>query len=367
MGPRQPEGDWGFRAEDPGGALGGYVAHWCFWWDDECQDRFSGLWGRDADEVADDIADRYGFGWPWLAPRVLPTRAPTTQALIESFLAEDWLVARTNGTNPRTVLDVSTVWGSFHVVRTRRSWFVPSATACAVCDREFWTGELPVWTYMQFGIGRYCQACCQRARDGRRRRWSGDEAVAALRELATSFGGIPTQAYGFEVLPPNAPPEDRDRWMRALCNMPDPVTLKQVVGVRDWFGALQVAGLVDDGRRTSRGTWCRAEDGHLCRSLLEKSIDDWMSRRGLPHDREPRWPVHLTLNPHRLKRADWLLPSGAYVECVGMMEDPHYAEKITLKQRLAEDLGVKLYLVWPSDIYSLEGIFAEEVSSIGDI
>jgi hypothetical protein len=98
MEPRRPEGDWGFRAEDPGGALGGYVAHWCFWWDDGCQDRFARLWGRDADEVADELADRYGFGWPWLAPRVLPTRAPTTQARIEGFLPEDWLVARTDGT-----------------------------------------------------------------------------------------------------------------------------------------------------------------------------------------------------------------------------------------------------------------------------
>ncbi len=357
--------DWGFYPEDPGSPLVASGGGWCFWWDDECQSRFAEIWGPDADQVADGLADRFGFGWPWLAGTALPTRAPTTQARIEAFAADEALVARTNGTNPRTILGLSTVWGSFRVLRARRSWFVPTEAVCAVCGHRFWTGEVPVWTYTRFGVGRYCEDCCLRVRTGVQGNWRRPEAVTALRELAEAFGAIPKQAYAFEFLPLDAALERRDRCMRALCAMPDVRTLKYALGVSDWLGALQAAGLVGEARRTSRGTWCRADDGHLCRSLIEKSIDDWMARRGLAHEREPHWPAHPTLNSNGRKRADWLLPSGAYVECVGMMEDPDYAEKVRLKQLLAADLGLRIYLVGPTDLYALDQVFVDELLNLG--
>lgn len=358
---RRPEHDWGFYADDPRGALGGGVAWWYFWWNDDCQARFAELWGQDAEDVANDLADHFGFGWPWLVPRVLPSRAQATHARIEAFVRDEPLVARANGTNPRRLLEGSTVWGSFHLLRTRRSWFVPTEKICAVCGAEFWSGEVPVWTYTQFGVSRYCQDCCFAARTGVTRQWTRESAVAALRELAEAFGGIPRQAYAFEALPLTAAVEVRDRCMRALCAMPEVNALKELLGVQDWLGALQACDLIGEARPASRGTWCRAEDGHLCRSLIEKAIDDWMARKGLDHEREPRWTAHPTLNPNGRKRADWLLPSGAYVECVGMMEDPAYADKIRLKQRLAADLGVRLYLVGPTDLHDLDRIMKSEL------
>lgn len=355
------EHDWGFVAEDPRGALNGAVSNWCFWWDDWCQHRFAQLWGHDAEDVADDLADHYEFAWPWLASRALPVRACITQSRIEALCAEPRVVERANGTNPRVILDVSTVWGSFHVVRHRRTWPGPSLSSCAVCGAEFWSGELPVWTFVQFGIGRYCRTCCFRARTGTEiDRWTPEKAGQAIRELTDALGSIPRQAYAFEALPIDAPPHTRDRWMRALCAMPNVAVLKAMFDVGDWLGVLQAVGLVGETRRTGRGTWCRAEDGHLCRSLLERSIDDWFHRNGIHHECEPHWPTHPAHNPRGLKRADWLLDSGAYVECTGMMEDPNYLAKIKAKQHLAAELGLRLYLVGPTDLYALNRIFAAE-------
>lgn len=52
--------DWAFYSDDPRGALGGSVAHWCFWWNEIYQRRFEKIWGPDADALADEMADHHG-------------------------------------------------------------------------------------------------------------------------------------------------------------------------------------------------------------------------------------------------------------------------------------------------------------------
>lgn len=353
--------DWSFHADDPRGALEGAVANWCFWWTDETQARFEEAWGEDADVVADELADRYAFIWPWMIEDALPTRAPATQQRIEALIADPTLIGRTNGTNPATVLAVSTLWGAFQTVRKRRSWDPPRWQDCGCCGQRYFAGDPPVWTYRQFGPSRYCTDCCFNVRNGQEGAWTAGSVICAVRELAAVAETIPPQSYAFQPLPLSAPVQRRDRLMRALSAMPPLEMVKSTLGVADWLGVLQAAGLVEAGWRPSRGTWCRAEDGHRCRSLLEKSIDDWFNANGLAHDCEPVWPAHPELNPSGRQRADWRLPSGAYVECAGMLEDRGYKDKIARKQALAQALGIRLYVVAPSDLLDLATLFAAEL------
>lgn len=349
---------WAWVAEDPRGALGGSVKQWCFWWNEAAQAHFEQIWGADADEVADELADRFAFVWPWMIADVLPTRAPRTQARIEELLAEEGLILRTNGTNPLTVMSVSTTWGAFHTVRKRRRWDPPLFRVCPVCETEFFAGEVPVWTYRQFGPSRYCKGCCFGARDGAPGRHKRDSVIAAVREFAAASESIPKQAFAFELIPLDASEDRRDRLVRALHAMPPVATIKKVLRTSDWLGVLQATGIVGDGWRPSRGTWCRATDGHRCRSLLEKSIDDWLSAHELWHECEPAWPTHSVFNPSGRKRADWKLGDGSYVECLGMMTDSTYLAKVKEKQALAEAVGIQLYLVTPSDLLNLARVFA---------
>jgi hypothetical protein len=75
--------------------------------------------------------------------------------------------------------------------------------------------------------------------------------------------------------------------IRALAGMPPVQTIKQVLGQQDWFGVLRAAGVVGETWRPSRGALCVGTDGHRCRSLLEKAIDDWFAAKAIPHECEP--------------------------------------------------------------------------------
>lgn len=290
----------------------------------------------------------------------LAARAPNTFAHIEYLLSDEELIRRTNGTNPATVLSVSIRWGSFHVVRKRRTWAEPKELRCPVCEKMFWSGHLPIWTYRQFGTARYCKECCLRVRNSPNRKWSSKSLLPKLKNLSEAMGSIPAENYSFEPLA-GVPEAKKDRIVAALCDMPDAPVFKSTLGAKYWLNVLQMAGLVGETWRPSRGTWCIAEDGHRCRSLLEKSIDDWFSKNGLEHECEPYWPAHPVYNPTGKKRADWLLPSGSFVECVGMMSDEGYVAKIKEKQQLAIEMGIRLYLVSSSDILVLGGIFEDEI------
>jgi hypothetical protein len=303
------------------------VARWWYWWTDSHQDSFDQLWAPEGDRVADDLADLFGSGWPWLIGGALATGAPTVyERLVEfSEIVNSHSSERLHASHPESIA----TWGSFQLVRKRRSWREPSSMLCPVCEKDFWSGTVTSWALKKFGPPRYCMECCLQSRNGDlSRHWTADKVIQAIRELRDSFGAIPQQQFAFTPIPYDGPPDTRDRRMRALVSMPPVDTVKSVLKKKDWLGILQAAELVGETWRPSRGTWCRADDGHRCRSLLEKSIDDWFTRNGISHESEPRWPQHPELNPSGAKRADWLLIDGTYVECAGMMEDSTYATKI---------------------------------------
>jgi len=47
-----------------------------------------------------------------------------------------------------------------------------------------------------------------------------------------------------------------------------------------------------------------------------------------------------------------------------MMTDVAYAQKITQKQRLAAELGLRLYLIGPTDVLQLGTLLADEVFGV---
>ena len=219
-----------------------------------------------------------------------------------------------------------------------------------------------------FGPARYCEDCCWLANLYVRRdvQWSASQVKLRLKLLAEAIENVPTQAFATKPFPVDLPDETRDRWMRALVGMPDVSTIKQVLEVSDWLGALRAAEIVGDSWRPSWGTWCHANDGHRCRSFLEKSIDDWFTSHGIAHECEPYWPAHPILNPSGRKRADWLLADGTYVECAGMIDQPDYAVKIATKRELASQLDIRLVVVGPTDLHRLDVIFEARGASQSD-
>lgn len=105
------------------------------------------------------------------------------------------------------------------------------------------------------------------------------------------------------------------------------------------------AGLLEDGtRRLLRGTQCLARDGHLCHSLGEKTVDDFLTDLGLTHEREPRYPESNL-------RADFRL-GMTFVEFLGLKGQPEYDRKTAAKKLLCETAGLRLLLIEPKDLAS---------------
>jgi hypothetical protein len=343
--------DSAFRSDDPYGGSKNYD------WTYRDQEHFEKLWTAEGDQIADQLADRYAFGWPYLIARSLATSAPhTCKALMKLATSED----RPNSNlpdDPEFMFDHIAMWGSFHAVRKRRPWPEPSTVTCPICDRKFWNGYITHWMYRYYGPARYCNDCCSSAHTGHTRDLSEQEVIKALTDLAAAFDAIPGSSFAFYALPPDAPDEKRDQWMRALTVMPAEHRIKETLGCKDWLGVLKVAGLVTDGWKTKRGVMCHAADGHLCRSLLERTIDDWLTSHGIEHEHEPHWPYDPVLNRNRMRRADWLLPDGSFVECAGLMSRPEYALKMAEKRELARLAGITLHMIEPEDMLRLEKIF----------
>jgi hypothetical protein len=144
--------------------------------------------------------------------------------------------------------------------------------------------------------------------------------------------------------------------MLARMSMPSAQSLRWA-GLDTWGEALEAAGLIE-GFKTARGFQSRAVDGHWCRSMFERAVDDFLSAHAIWHELEPAWPFHPLLNPGGRKRADWLLADGTFVEAAGMMSEAHYAAKMAEKVELAKASGIRIVVVEPTDATRLQVVFA---------
>jgi hypothetical protein len=183
-----------------------------------------------------------------------------------------------------------------------------------------------------------------------------DSGLEALRRLAEVVGVIPPQDFRLALTAEGLDLTTRARLVAALLCAPNASALKSALEVDNWLDVLRAAGLVGDAWRTTRGFLCTAADGHPCRSLGEKSIDDWLHRHGITHEIEPKWPRHDEYNPNGRLRGDWSLPDGTIVEYAGLNHDAYLA-KIEKKRLLAKATGTQLLVVLPEDLTSLDRVF----------
>ena len=198
----------------------------------------------------------------------------------------------------------------------------------------------------------YCAACLEQAYDGRGS--SLGATARAVRSLVRSeFDGelfLSGQLHPLHVNP--ADPVDGAFVDRAL-------RLRSSIDrSHPWTHVLEATGLANEGLRTGRGTLIRARDGHLCHSLRERAVCDFLHLHGIAHDREPVYPVDPDYNPSGLRRADWVLGDGTLVELWGLPDDPAYAAKMAQKQALARRHGLRLVELVEGDLRHLPSIFA---------
>lgn len=115
-----------------------------------------------------------------------------------------------------------------------------------------------------------------------------------------------------------------------------------------WNNAIRAAGFKPNRSHENRmykRVMTQAKDGHLCDSISEAIIDNWLTNNRIKHKRDVRYPT----SNHK---ADWVLESGIYMEYFGLAKDsPRYDRDIEIKKKLCRSLGVKLVAIYPNDLY----------------
>jgi hypothetical protein len=219
---------------------------------------------------------------------------------------------------------------------------------CRLCGR--WTVEF------EAGISSaalaYCERCLALACRGMQVERSA--AVEAISQVGRAeFDNVPMLQDQFDTIHanPTAPisPSAVDRGMLLRFAVPR--------GKWSWTQLLIDSGLAPRGIRSGRGTIIRARDGHLCLSLRERAVCDFLHVHQLSHTREPRYPRDEQLNPRGLRRADWRLSDGTFVELWGMASDPPYAAKMIEKRLLAERHGLRLLEIDETTLPDLAELF----------
>jgi hypothetical protein len=223
----------------------------------------------------------------------------------------------------------------------------PVWKTCPLCNKRFVEDSLPVPLVRRLGIDYidFCAPCLSEAFFQGSDALSKEQVLSYLRDLADVLQRVPSQNFGEGIGDLDGLNyQERLALLQVLKRKPTVRLVKKLFG--SWLKALVEAGVLEDGtRRTSRGIQCLAKDGHVCLSLGEKTIDDFLSSRGIAHEKEPPYP-------ERNFRADFLV-DGVFIEYFGLKGDPDYDTKTRLKQRICRKHGIKLISLYPSDLISL--------------
>ena len=138
--------------------------------------------------------------------------------------------------------------------------------------------------------------------------------------------------------------------------------IKESDACRKFFGSWNNAIIAADlqpnrshSQRMYKRIITKAMDGHLCDSISEAIIDNWLTENKILHGREAPYPA----TNHK---ADWIIKldrQDVFVEYFGLANDSlRYDRSIKEKRRLCHKNKISLIAIYPQDLYPKE--FLEE-------
>lgn len=224
----------------------------------------------------------------------------------------------------------------------------PQKKICPLCFNDFIEDSLPMSLITRLGgFDRlnFCTPCLEdKVFPG-----SGNASVSKkdiikyIQDVALLTGGLPSQYFGEGVTDlQDMSDDERLAFLQLLKHKPTIERVNSVFG--SWLNALIQAGILEDGTtiKTSRGIKSVAKDGHLCLSLGEKMIDDYLFIHGIHHEKEPRYP-------EGKYRGDFKVGT-TFIEYFGLTGNPEYDTKTKEKIRLCKEHNITLLAIYPKDL-----------------
>jgi hypothetical protein len=225
----------------------------------------------------------------------------------------------------------------------------PQWKTCPLCGEKFVESSLPYPLAKRLGMDHldFCAPCLKNTilQGTGNSTLSREQVLEFVRGLTDVLQQIPHQGFGEGAHDfHDMDFEHRLAVLKMLQSKPTASRVKELFG--SWLQALIEAGVLDeDARRTSRGIQSLAKDGHICLSLGEKTIDDFLNTYDIAHDREPKYP-------NSNYRADFAVGS-VLIEYFGLEGDPDYDEKTKEKQRICKKHGINLITIYPRDLANI--------------
>ena len=223
---------------------------------------------------------------------------------------------------------------------------------CDICGQPFaldkdiftrhTTGRQLVDTLYPNLFADICPGCMQAAFTDYHR-GKGKRSLNRLHELFVLVGKVPTKDYAsFFYLY-----KDRENMLKLVSILKEcrtPEGYAQDHGT--FFKALIAAGVLPPGsRRMTMGAITRAKDGHICFSVPEKDIDDFLFASGIAHEKEAPYP-------ECGYRTDWELQGckrRTFIEYFGLTGNAEYDKKTELKREITRQHDIALIEIAPTD------------------
>lgn len=145
------------------------------------------------------------------------------------------------------------------------------------------------------------------------------------------------------------------RKVQELQRVPARREIKESDACRKFFGswnkAIAAAGFQPNRSHNQRMYKCakiKAQDGHLCGSISEALIDNWLTENNIFHEKD-------VLYPETNHKADWSIfveGQKIFIEYFGLANDsPRYDRTIQKKKRLCQKYKIRLIKIYHWDLY----------------
>jgi hypothetical protein len=308
-------------------------------------------WNESHDGLLAEHIEKHQWDWPWhITDEILTITAPE---IIDAWKAKDPVCKRYAWRNVLMYFAMSRAESLGLTLKIRK----PKWKTCPLCNQKFVEDSLPSPFIRRLGIDKldFCSPCLTKVLfeksplDHKSDSMTKDEVIEYVKELVGTLERVPTQNIGIgnigiRDLDGTDTPQ-RLELFRVLKKKPTMRRVRELFG--SWFRTLIEANILEDGAiQRSRGVQCLARDGHVCFSLGEKTVDDFLYQHNISHDKEQRYPEGNF-------RADFSI-NGIIVEYFGLKGNTEYDSKTKEKEQICEKHGIKLISIYPEDLLSIK-------------
>jgi hypothetical protein len=299
-------------------------------------------WTDRQDEAIRQAIERWAWLWPWEVVEDLVLKTEPTA--LTHWRAEDPKCRQFAWYNVLMYFAIARA----RTVDLEEGIRKPAGRTCLLCASQFREDTISPTFYKRIeGPDRldFCPKCMANSLypdSERSSRLSVSDIEAYAVRLAAVTGSVPPQNYfDLEGSLTGWADQTRIELLQLALDRPLPPRIKETHG--SWLAVLIASGVLPDGtQRMPRGVRCIAADGHVCLSLAEKTIDDWLTSNGVAHEKEPGYPES------RL-RADFKV-GEVLIEYFGLAGNAAYDAKIVQKRAIAERFGIRLIELFPRDM-----------------